>query len=509
MNSRPRAALAGLAGGAVAIATAEFVSALTDSLSPLDAVGAVVIDASPAGAREAVIDWFGTGDKAFLRVMTLVVLGLAAAGLGLRARTRRTSLVAGFVAFGVAGAFAVVDRPGPAAGSLVAIAVGAAAGARLSLSLLPRALPGVVTEMPHESLAPLDGDRRQFIVFAGAIGGAVVLGGLSAAMRRRREVAAVDDAAWQLPEPTDVDEWGPIPDSAEIHPSAPFVTPADDFYRIDTALSLPRTTLDRWRLRVDGLVSSPLELSYTDLLAMPQVEKVITLCCVSNEVGGRYVGNAVWRGVPLTDVLALAGVDDGAEQIFSTSLDGWTCGFPVDAALDGRDALIALGMNGELLPLEHGFPARLVVPGLYGYVSATKWLERIELATWGREGYWVPRGWARLAPVKTQSRIDVPRRGEQIAAGRQAVAGVAWAQHRGIQRVEVSIDGDEWQEARLGADVSVDAWRQWVVEWDATPGEHEIRVRATDGEGETQPEERTPVAPDGATGWHTVRVVVV
>jgi DMSO/TMAO reductase YedYZ molybdopterin-dependent catalytic subunit len=257
------------------------------------------------------------------------------------------------------------------------------------------------------------------------------------------------------------------------------------------------------------MVETPLELTYLDLLEMPQVEKVITLCCVSNEVGGRYVGNAVWRGVPLADVLALSGVSSGAEQVFSTSLDGWTCGFPVEAALDGRDALIALAMNDELLPLEHGFPARLVVPGLYGYVSATKWLESIELTTWDREGYWLPRGWARLAPVKTQSRIDVPRPGAEITAGPQAIAGVAWAQHRGIDRVEVSVDGGEWREARLGTDVSVDAWRQWVVEWDATPGDHEIRVRATDGDGETQTEERTPVAPDGATGWHTIRVTVV
>lgn len=509
MIRRSRAALAGLAGGAIAVGVAEFVSAVTDSTSPLSAVGAVVIDVAPSWAREFAIDTFGTGDKLFLQVMTLLVMGIAAASFGVRGRQRRASLVAGFAVFAVLGVLAVADRPGRLSGSVIAIVLGVAVGARVALALLPRLLPGGVTEIPGESQAPLDGDRRQFLGTAGAVGIAAVMGALATGMRRRRDDIAVEQSTVQLPEPAQVDELPPIPASAEIHPTAPFVTPAADFYRIDTALSLPRTNLDDWRLRVGGMVETPLELTYLDLLEMPQVEKVITLCCVSNEVGGRYVGNAVWRGVPLADVLALSGVSSGAEQVFSTSLDGWTCGFPVEAALDGRDALIALAMNDELLPLEHGFPARLVVPGLYGYVSATKWLESIELTTWDREGYWLPRGWARLAPVKTQSRIDVPRPGAEITAGPQAIAGVAWAQHRGIDRVEVSVDGGEWREARLGTDVSVDAWRQWVVEWDATPGDHEIRVRATDGDGETQTEERTPVAPDGATGWHTIRVTVV
>jgi DMSO/TMAO reductase YedYZ molybdopterin-dependent catalytic subunit len=260
-------------------------------------------------------------------------------------------------------------------------------------------------------------------------------------------------------------------------------------------------------VEIKGLVDAPFTVTYDELAAMPQVERVVTLCCVSNEVGGEYVGNAVWQGVLLRDLLDRAQVQSGAEQIFSTSLDGWTCGFPVDAAFDGRDAMIAIGMNGETLPLEHGYPARLVVPGLYGYVSATKWLRSIELTTWDRQGYWVPRGWSRLGPVKTQSRIDVPR-GGSVPAGRQKIAGVAWAQHRGIERVEVRIDDGEWQEARLAADVSDDAWRQWVLDWDAPVGKHTIEVRATDKTGDTQTEERTPVAPDGATGHHTVKVKV-
>jgi sulfite oxidase len=230
---------------------------------------------------------------------------------------------------------------------------------------------------------------------------------------------------------------------------------------------------------------------------------------VSNEVGGDLVGTAVWQGVMLADVLAEAGVRPEAEQVFTTSVDGWTCGFPVAAALDGRDAMIALGMNGEPLPLRHGFPARLIVPGLYGYVSATKWLQSIELTTWDAdEGYWVPRGWAREAPIKTQSRIDVPKRRAEVAAGTVAVAGIAWAPHRGVTKVEVRVDSGEWQPARLGDDVTSDAWRQWVYEWDATPGEHTLQVRATDGDGVTQIEQVSRPDPDGATGWHTRTVSV-
>jgi hypothetical protein len=233
---------------------------------------------------------------------------------------------------------------------------------------------------------------------------------------------------------------------------------------------------------------------------------MITISCVSNPVGGRYIGNAVWQGVFLRDVLQRAGVQSGAEQVFSRSIDGWTCGFPIDAALDDRDALIAIGMNGEPLSLKHGFPARLIVPGLYGYVSATKWLSEIELTTWDKEGYWIPRGWAQIAPIKTQSRIDVPRADTTTPAGEMLIAGVAWAQHTGIDRVEVRIDDGPWQEATLGDDVSEDTWRQWTLPWTATSGEHVIQVRATDKSGYTQTDMRSDVAPDGATGWHTRRV---
>nr|MBA3302432.1 molybdopterin-dependent oxidoreductase [Acidimicrobiia bacterium] len=290
---------------------------------------------------------------------------------------------------------------------------------------------------------------------------------------------------------------------------SPFVTPNDGFYRIDTALFVPQVIAEDWELRVHGMVERELRLSYAELLARPLVEADITLSCVSNEVGGDLVGNARWQGVRLADLLAEAGVRDGATQLVGRSVDGFTNGFPTEVALDGRDALVAVGMNGEPLPIKHGFPVRLVVPGLYGYVSATKWLAEIELTTLDAfDGYWIRRGWSKDAPVKTQSRIDVPGGGGRLSPGRQPVAGVAWAPTRAVERVEVQVDDEPWVEARL-AEVPGDAtWRQWVHQWDATPGTHRIRSRATDGRGATQPEERVPPIPDGATGWHAIEVVV-
>jgi len=297
-----------------------------------------------------------------------------------------------------------------------------------------------------------------------------------------------------------------IPDGVDLDPNTPYLTPNDRFYRIDTALTIPRVDVDTWKVSISGMVDRPFSLTYADLLERATEERAVTICCVSNEVGGSLIGNAVWRGVMLRDVLDEAGVQSAAEQVRSCARPIGTCGFPVAAAFDGRDAMIAVAMNGEPIPLRHGYPARLIVPGLYGYVSATKWLSSIELTSWDREGYWVPRGWSREGPIKTQSRIGYPRHRDSIAVGPAKVAGVAWAQGRGIAKVEVQIDDGEWQEATLATDVSDDTWRQWVLEWDATPGDHTLRVRATDNNGDTQTEMRAPVAPNGATGWHQIRV---
>ncbi|MGV3760240.1 MAG: molybdopterin-dependent oxidoreductase, partial [Actinomycetota bacterium] len=289
----------------------------------------------------------------------------------------------------------------------------------------------------------------------------------------------------------------------------PYVTPTEDFYRIDTALAIPRVDPDSWALRISGLVDQPFAVSYVELLALDSVEVPVTLQCVSNEVGGNLVGNAVWQGVPLADLLDRAGLQSGATQVVGRSVDGFTAGFPTELARDGRTALVAYAMNGEPLPARHGFPARLVVAGLYGYVSATKWLDEIQLARWEDvDGYWIPRGWSKEGPIKVTSRIDVPRGGADLLAGTVAVAGVAWAPDRGIAAVEVSVDDGPWTACTLGDAASDETWVQWHLAWEATPGEHVLRVRATTLDGEVQTDAVAPPAPDGATGHHARRVRV-
>ena len=309
----------------------------------------------------------------------------------------------------------------------------------------------------------------------------------------------------------------PPPEAAsiEVEGMPPLMTPNEDFYLIDTALSSPKINVDQWSLKVKGAgVNNPLEMSYKDLMSMPTRESDVTLSCVSNEVGGGLVSNARWTGVLLSDVLEEAGVDSGkidksSRQLVGRSVDGWTGGFKTEIAFDGREALVAFGMNGSELPVKHGFPVRLVVPGLYGYVSATKWLTEIELTNWDFDAYWIQRTWSKEGPVKTQSRIDTVKGKEKLSAGAVPVGGVAWAPHRGISRVEVSTDdGETWNEARLAEQLDEDTWRQYVYEWDAKPGDHTLKVRATDGDGQTQTNKKSPPHPGGATGYHTIDVSV-
>jgi DMSO/TMAO reductase YedYZ molybdopterin-dependent catalytic subunit len=503
-------ALAGLITGALAVAVGMLLAAITNVVSPIDAVGSEVIDRVPRWVKEFAIRTFGTNDKIALRVGIFVLLAWAATLIG-RGTVRRWWIgVAGFSVFALIGAMAAWHRPGESFGSVVPSAIGAAVGGVvLHRMLRPRATATASTTKAGVAATPTEWDRRRFLVAGGATVAVAAVAGAGATARERQRVSRLR-AATKAPLPS-LDGGGTppsIPADATLSPVSPFITPNTDFYRIDTAFSFPRIDVANWRCDIKGMVATPFSVTYAELLAMPQVERVITLCCVSNEVGGEYISNAVWRGVLLKDLLDRAGVDPKAEQIFSTSLDGWTCGFPVGTASDGRDAMIAVGMNGTALPLEHGFPARLVVPGLYGYVSATKWLRSIELTTWQQEGYWVPRGWGKLGPVKTQSRIDVPRSGTRLSAGAQKIAGVAWAQHTGVATVEVRVDNGAWQSARLGADVSDDAWRQWVLDWDAPAGDHTIEVRATDKSGYVQTAELADVAPDGATGHHTISVRV-
>ena len=286
-----------------------------------------------------------------------------------------------------------------------------------------------------------------------------------------------------------------------------YITPSSDFYRIDTALVVPQVDPKGWKLKIGGLVDKPYELTLDEILAMDLVEHTVTLTCVSNPVGDEYVGNAVWHGVPLTTILDRAGIQSAGKQIVGVSVDGFDASFPTELAYDGRTALLAVGMNGEPLPVKHGFPARLVVAGLYGYVSAVKWLSEIKLADANHDSYWIPRGWSKLGPIKTQSRIDVPR-GGRVKAGQTAIGGVAWAPRKGIAMVEVQIDDGAWETCTLGTTTSDETWVQWMHPWNATIGKHTVRVRATDKTGYTQSAKNVDPAPNGAEGQHTVSISV-
>lgn len=540
MRAGTAGALTGVAAAAVALGVAELVAVVTGPrTSPLAAVGGVVIDNSPPPVTEWAISVFGVHDKTALLVGMLVLLAGVAAGLGAAALRRLWVGLAGlggFTAVGVVAALTRHDASGVAALPTLVGAFAAGAGfvairhrwiapeAPSAVAEPSTAEPDAVAEpaTAEPATAELDAvaeparesaiagvSRRRFgQAVAGVLGGAAVVGFGARWLATRR---SVDSARAAVNLPTPVDPAPPVPAGADLRVPdlASYVTGNDTFYRIDTAfLTPPQVDPDTWRLRIHGRVRHPYDIDFAALLAMPMIERYITLACVSNRVGGDLIGNARWLGVPVAELLAAAEPLPGADQVVSRSVDGWTCGTPTSVLTDGRDALLAIGMNGEPLPLTHGFPVRMVVPGLYGYVSACKWISEIELSSFDDyDAYWVPRGWAPQAPIKTQSRIDTPR--QSAAAGRVTVAGVAWAQHRGISRVEVRVDGGAWQEAELGDTVSADTWRQWSWQWeDAAPGEHELVVRATDTTGQVQTPEVSQPAPDGATGWHTVRIDV-
>lgn len=512
ISSSPRwiGCVVGLSSGIFAVSVGMVVGALGDSRSSLDLVGSSFIDRTPQWLKELAIQTFGTNDKIALEVGMVGVLVIVSGILGLLSRERIAPLQVGIVSFGILGALSAFEHAGAGVISIIAPLCGIVAGLFAAHRMHGYlSTQRIESRTPQQSQVPLGWDRRRFIRTAGVLGALSGGGVLFARNREQARVQQIQDLTSVPLPPLAAGETAVVP-LTDFHPTDPYITPNDGFYRIDTALSFPRVDRAKWRLRVHGLVEREKIFSMDDLLALPQVERIITLCCVSNQVGGPLIGNAVWRGVLLKDVLESCGIKKNAEQVFSTSLDGWTSGFPISAAIDGRDALIAIGMNGEALPLMHGFPARLVVPGLYGYVSATKWLSEINITTWSeQEGYWIPRGWSREAPIKTQSRIDVPRQGESVSAGRFRLAGVAWAQHTGVERVEVRIDRGDWQTCDLGVDLTDDAWRQWIFDWDATVGEHLIQVRATDKSGYTQTEEVRRVDPDGATGWHTRTINVI
>jgi len=372
----------------------------------------------------------------------------------------------------------------------------------------PLARTAVPSPTPAQDPRVKLADRRTFLLASGGAGAAVVVLATSARHLRPTSLATTSRASTALPPPKQA---LPVPSTQPftVDGLSSYVTPNDSFYRIDTAIFVPQVNASSWKLTINVMVDRAVTFTYSDLLAMDLIEQPITIQCVSNDVGGDLVGNALWRGVPLKTLLDQAGVKAGATQIVGRSVDDFTVGFPTEKALDGRVAMVAVGMNGEPLPVEHGFPARLIVAGLYGYVSATKWLRQIQLTRLEDfDAYWVPRGWAKEGPIKTQSRIDVPRSGQKLPAGQISIAGVAWAPTRGISKVEVQLDDGAWQAAQLGDVASNNTWVQWLLPWTATSGGHRIRVRATDGTGQTQVEQMSDPAPNGATGWHTRYVTI-
>ncbi|GAA3267218.1 sulfite oxidase [Dactylosporangium vinaceum] len=501
MHTRRFAALAGIAAAGVAVGVAEAVAILTGATtSPLVSVGGVVIDAVPAKVKDFAVAVFYTYDKLALSIGTLVVLTAFAAGIGVLARQRRLWGYLGIGVFGVIGIAAALSRHNAPWYAFVPTLVGAAAGAGV--------LHWLFTLEAGDNADPEE--RRAFLRSAGyTLLGAAVLGFASRWWSTRRGVEA-DRANVQLPSvpPNTV---APLPPDADatLPDLAPFVTPNKDFYQIDTALVVPQLTTEDWKLRIYGRVEKELTISWDELLKRPMIERYITLACVSNEVGGNLISNAKWQGVRVADLLAEARPKAGADQVVSRSIDGFTAGTPTAALLDGRDAMLAIAMNGEPLPVEHGFPVRMVVPGLYGYVSATKWLVELELTSFADfDAYWIKRGWSAQGPIKTESRIDTPRDGSSPRAGEIMIGGVAWAQRRGISKVEIRVDDGPWQSATLLPVPSIDTWRQWTFKWPATPGKHRITVRATDNGGDTQTDAVAPPDPDGATGWHSIDVEV-
>jgi DMSO/TMAO reductase YedYZ molybdopterin-dependent catalytic subunit len=476
------------------LAAGELVAAFTGAANtPPLAVGTALINSAPPSVKEFAIRQFGTNDKTVLVGGVLIVLAIVAAIAGVLALRRPWLGATIVVLLGAAGMVAAAIAPVASFTSVLPSFAAAVVGAVALLTLVRR----------H----PQSPGRRAVLI-AGVAGFAVLAGGAGRLVQGGSGNVAQSRARVRIPAPAEPAPELPAGYQFRVDGLSPFTTSNKDFYRVDTDLVLPQVPTDQWSLRVHGMVDRELRLSFDDVLSRPLVERDLTLSCVSNEVGGPYVGTARWTGIPLASLLREAGVRSGAQQLLSSAVDGMTIGTPAEMILDGRDALLAIAMNGEPLPIEHGFPARLIVPGLFGYASATKWVTDLNLTTFAARPYWVERGYDRTGAVKTGSRIDVPRAFARLPPGPVTVAGVAYAQHRGISMAQVRFDGGPWQDAELTTQVSPDTWRQWRYQWDAKPGTHRIEVRAADGRGEVQPEARTPIFPSGSTGWESTVVTV-
>jgi len=549
-----RGAIVGIVTALVALGAAQLVAAALAAPigEPVDAVGELSINHTPAAVKNFAIREFGSSDKTVLVWGIRAVLIIFAAVIGILAIRRLWQGLIGLAIFGAIGVYAALVQPSAKASDSVPSLVGTAiaAVALWYFSGVARALmaggpsaapPGRRAAAPGPSAAPPGGtsgdrpyggpvwrpaeprpassgagtepDRRRFLLTSAAVAGVSLVGYAGGSwLADSRGVSAVQQAL-RLPRPASPAPALPPGTDLNIPGLASFITPNASFYRVDTALVLPEVLPAHWQLRIHGMVRQELVLTFDDLIRRPLIEDYITLCCVSNPVGGPYIGNAKWLGASLRSLLQDAGIKAGASQLLCTSVDGFTSGAPVETAMDGRDALLAIGMNGTPLPVAHGFPARLVIPGLYGYVSACKWMVDIEVTTYGAaQAYWVPRGWSAQGPIKTESRIDVPTGQNSINAGSKVtIAGVAWAQHKGIDAVEVRVGNGPWQQARLATVPGIDTWRQWVYDWDVNvpPGSYLIEARATDKTGYTQTALAVPPEPNGATGYPSVLVNVV
>ena len=510
------AALAGVAAAAVVLSVAELAGAFfTARATPLVALGSTFIDFTPPWLKDFAIATFGTNDKAALFAGMGVTVFVLACVLGVMAYRKWALGAAGVLFMGAVIVASVVTRAGVRPLDAVPSLAGTAAGLvvlRLLVSRLwrrqvfPDAPADVAAKEPERPAT----SRRAFFAATGLTAAAAAIaatGGrlLSAA---RSNVAQARESL-RLPAPARPAAAVPGGVQSATAGVTPWLTPARDFYRIDTALSVPEIRAEEWELRVHGLVEEEVRLTFQDLLGADLIESHVTLTCVSNPVGGNLAGNARWLGLPVREVLKRARPTAGADMVLSTSVDGFSASTPLEVLQDDRDAMLAIGMNGEPLPLEHGYPVRMVVPGLYGFVSATKWVVDLEVTRFAdSKAYWTERGWSERGPIKTMARIEVPKSFATVPAGRVAIGGTAWAQRRGITRVEVQVDGGNWAEAALSDQASVDTWRQWSYIWDAKPGTHYIRARATDGTGGVQTEKRADPVPDGASGWQSVMVTV-
>jgi DMSO/TMAO reductase YedYZ molybdopterin-dependent catalytic subunit len=542
---RPRApvgALVGVLTAAVAVGAAQFASGLgVPQSSPVLAVGQAAIDHTPPAVKDFAISAFGTHDKTVLLTGILVILALYAAMVGILALRRLALGLAGLAIFTSIGLAAALTRPDATAGYVVPTLVGAVAGT-FALTWLTRAALGLGSAKAEplaptvrpEALAPPDlpagpvvragpaaysdayrpgstrwPARRRFLVSGGVAAIAATAGTVAGKNLTDEHNISMDRAAIRFPQPAVPAPPLPAGSNLNIPGLSSFITPNSSFYRVDTALLVPQVDPATWRLRIHGMVRRDITITFAELLRRPLIEDYVTLTCVSDPVEGPYVGTAKWLGASLAALIRQARPLAGANQLLSTSVDGYTSGTPLQIVLDGRDALLAVAMNGTALPIVHGFPARMVVPGLYGYVSATKWVTDIEITTFASAyGYWAQRGWSQQGPIKTESRIDVPGSGS-LAPGRIPVAGVAWAQHKGIAAVEVRANGGPWHQTRLAAVPGIDTWRQWVWDdWQATPGNYLLEARATDETGYTQTPLQVPPPPNGASGYPSAQVTV-